>query len=94
MVKIEAIINSMTQEERRNPKIINASRKERIAKGSGTTVQDVNALLKNFEQMRKMMQQMMGQMGGGRRLGNKTERKVDRKKLKAKRKKLKKKKKK
>lgn len=96
MVKIEAIINSMTLEERRNPKVINASRKERIAKGSGTTIQDVNTLLKNFEQMRKMMQQMMGQVGGGRRLGStkKVERKIDRKKLKAKRKKLKKKKKK
>ncbi|WP_456324141.1 signal recognition particle protein [Desulfonauticus submarinus] len=93
MAKLEAIINSMTKEERKNPKIINASRKERIAKGSGTTVQDVNNLLKNFEQMRKMMQQMMGQMGGGRRLGMKNK-KVDRKKLKAKRKKLKKKKKK
>ncbi|MDQ7032198.1 MAG: signal recognition particle protein [Desulfonauticus sp.] len=93
MAKLEAIINSMTLEERRNPKIINASRKERIAKGSGTTVQDVNILLKNFEQMRKMMQQMMGQMGGGKRLGAKVK-KVDRKKLKAKRKKIKKKKKK
>jgi len=93
MVKIEAIINSMTKEERKNPKIINASRKERIAKGSGTTVQDVNNLLTNFEQMRKMMQQMMGQMGG-RHVGPKAGKKVDRKKLKQKRKKLKKKKKK
>ncbi|HBT38522.1 MAG: Signal recognition particle protein [Thermotoga sp. 50_1627] len=54
--KIEAIINSMTPEERRNPRILNASRKLRIAKGSGTTVQDVNKLLKSYEQMRELMQ--------------------------------------
>ncbi|ACJ74573.1 signal recognition particle protein Srp54 [Thermosipho africanus Ob7] len=52
---IEAIINSMTPEERRNPKILNASRKKRIAKGSGTSVQEVNKLLKNYEEMKKMM---------------------------------------
>ncbi|ABR31641.1 signal recognition particle [Thermosipho melanesiensis] len=51
----EAIINSMTPEERRNPKILNASRKRRIALGSGTTVQDINKLLKNYEEMKKMM---------------------------------------
>lgn len=54
--KIEAIINSMTPEERKNPRILNASRKLRIAKGSGTTVQDVNKLLKSYEQMREVMQ--------------------------------------
>ncbi|WP_448523399.1 signal recognition particle protein [Pseudothermotoga sp.] len=54
--KIEAIINSMTPEERRNPRILNASRKLRIAKGSGTTVQDVNKLLRSYEQMRELMQ--------------------------------------
>jgi len=54
--KIEAIINSMTPEERKNPRILNASRKLRIAKGSGTTVQDVNKLLKSYEQMRELMQ--------------------------------------
>ncbi len=53
----EAIIQSMTMKERRNPKIIGASRKVRIAKGSGTRVQDVNQLLKQFEQMQKMMKQ-------------------------------------
>lgn len=53
--KIEAIINSMTPEERRNPRILNASRKQRIAKGSGTTVQDVNKLLKSYEQMKELM---------------------------------------
>lgn len=55
--KIEAIINSMTKEERQNPSIINSSRKRRIAMGSGTTVQDVNRLLKQFEDMKKMMKQ-------------------------------------
>ncbi|WAM34723.1 signal recognition particle protein [Caldicellulosiruptor morganii] len=55
--KIEAIINSMTKEERRNPGIINSSRKRRIALGSGTQVQDVNRLLKQFEDMKRMMKQ-------------------------------------
>ncbi|MGB9773293.1 MAG: signal recognition particle protein [Bacteroidota bacterium] len=54
-VKIEAMIHSMTQEERRKPHIINGSRRRRIAMGSGTTVQDVNRLLKQFEEMKKMM---------------------------------------
>jgi len=58
LVRTEAIIQSMTREERRNPSIINASRKRRIAMGSGTRVQDVNRLLKSFEQFRKMMKQM------------------------------------
>ena len=62
MKKIEAIIQSMTKDERRKPKIINASRKKRIAKGSGTQVHEVNKLLKQFEQMQKMMK-MFG--GGG-----------------------------
>jgi len=57
LVKVEAIINSMTREERRQYKIMNGSRKRRIAKGSGTTVQDVNRLLKNFAQSKKMMEQ-------------------------------------
>lgn len=52
---VEAIINSMTAEERKNPKILNASRKKRIAKGSGTTVQDINKLLKSYEEIKKMM---------------------------------------
>jgi len=56
-VYIEAIINSMTPEERRNPSIINGSRRKRIARGSGTNVQDVNRLLKQFEQTRRMMKQ-------------------------------------
>jgi signal recognition particle subunit SRP54 len=58
LVKVEAIINSMTPEERRKPQIINASRKRRIALGSGTTVQDVNRLLKQFEDMRKLLKQL------------------------------------
>ncbi|MCD4684823.1 MAG: signal recognition particle protein [Anaerolineae bacterium] len=53
--KVEAIINSMTVRERRNPKLMNASRKRRVAAGSGTTVQDINALLKQFREMRRMM---------------------------------------
>ncbi len=57
LVKVEAIIGSMTREERRRFKIINGSRRRRIAMGSGTTVQDVNRLLKNFAQTKKMMEQ-------------------------------------
>lgn len=57
-VKVEAIINSMTPEERKNPKIINASRRIRIAKGSGTTVTDVNRLIKQFHEMKRIMKQM------------------------------------
>ncbi len=57
LVRVEAIINSMTPQERRNHKIVNGSRKKRIARGSGTTVQDVNRLLKNFIQAKKMMGQ-------------------------------------
>jgi len=57
LVRVEAIINSMTPEERRKPEIINSSRRRRIAAGSGTRVQDVNLLLKQFAQMRKMLKQ-------------------------------------
>lgn len=60
LIHAEAIINSMTKEERRKPEIINASRKRRIAQGSGTSVQDVNKVLRSFEQMKKMMKQMVG----------------------------------
>lgn len=62
---IEAMINSMTLSERQNPDIINGSRRKRIATGAGRTVQDVNNLLKQFTDMRKMMKMM--QSGGGRR---------------------------
>ncbi|WP_242085327.1 signal recognition particle protein [Aestuariivivens sediminis] len=63
---IEAIIHSMTPKERSNPSILNASRKRRIGKGSGTSVQEVNQLLKQFTQMSKMMKMMQG--GGGRKM--------------------------
>ncbi len=68
LVKIEAIINSMTRKERRNHAIINGSRRKRIAKGSGTRVQDVNSLLKNYTQVMKMMKKMnkSGMRGLGR----------------------------
>lgn len=63
---LEAIIQSMTLAERENPEIINSSRKERIARGSGTSVQQVNQLLKQFGELRKMMK-TMNKMGGGKR---------------------------
>jgi signal recognition particle subunit SRP54 len=56
--RTQAIINSMTIKERRNPKILNGSRKKRVARGSGTTVQEVNQLLSQFRQMQKMMKQL------------------------------------
>jgi signal recognition particle subunit SRP54 len=56
-VRVEAIIGSMTREERRHPEILNGSRRLRIAKGSGTTVQDVNQLLKQYLQTKKMLRQ-------------------------------------
>lgn len=62
--RVEAIINSMTPHERHYPKSLNASRKTRIAKGSGTTVQDVNDLLKKFGQMQKMMKKASGKKKG------------------------------
>lgn len=61
--RIEAIINSMTVEERRRPHIINGSRKKRIAKGSGSTVSEVNRLLKQFSKTRQMLKQFSGQKG-------------------------------
>jgi signal recognition particle subunit SRP54 len=66
---IEAIINSMTPGERHEPRIINASRKRRIARGSGTTVMEVNDLLAQFRQMQRMMKQMGGDGKHGRRGG-------------------------
>jgi len=61
--RVDAIINSMTLEERRNPAVLNGSRRKRIAQGSGTTVTDVNRLIKQFLEMKKMMQRM-NRMGG------------------------------
>src|SRR5262245_39226265 len=65
--RVEAIINSMTAGERRNHGLINGSRRKRIARGSGTSVEDVNRLLKQFVQMRKMLKMMGGAAGGGRK---------------------------
>jgi len=64
MARVEAIVKSMTKEEKRNPDILNASRRRRIAEGSGTTIQDVNRLIKQFEDMKKMMKQFSSMMGG------------------------------
>ena len=66
MARIEAIILSMTPKERRNPDIINPSRKRRIAKGAGVDISEVNRLVKQFEQSRKLMKQMPGMLGGKR----------------------------
>lgn len=65
---VEAIIKSMTVLEKEQPDIINASRRKRIAKGSGTSVQEVNRLLKQFEEMKKMMKQMTN-MSKGKKKG-------------------------
>ena len=66
MKRVEAIISSMTKAERADPSIVNGSRRKRIAKGSGTTVSDVNHLLKQFEEMRKLMKQIGGMAKAGR----------------------------
>ena len=63
MVRVEAIILSMTPEERRRPEVIGGSRRKRIARGSETTPAEVNQLLNQFEQMRKMMKQMASGKG-------------------------------
>ena len=70
MAKTEAIILSMTKEERVRPELINGSRRRRISKGSGTTVEDVNKLLRQFDQMKKMMKQFSGKnrFFGGRKM--------------------------
>lgn len=73
--RVEAIIKSMTMRERENPSIINASRKRRIAAGSGNNVSDVNLLLKQFEQMQQMMKQFSGGGLGMRKLKKKKKRK-------------------
>jgi signal recognition particle subunit SRP54 len=65
--RIEAIINSMTKQERREPAIINGSRRRRIAKGSGTTIQEVNRLLKQFEETKRLMRQFTSMEKSGRR---------------------------
>jgi len=65
MKRIEAMIGSMTREERRHPGVINASRKRRIAKGSGTSVQEINQLLRQFQEMQRMMKQVASGKGRG-----------------------------
>jgi signal recognition particle subunit SRP54 len=65
--RVEAIIQSMTRQERNDPHVLNASRRRRIARGSGTTLQDVNRLIKQFGEMQKLMKQFAG--GGGKRRG-------------------------
>ena len=65
---IEAIIQSMTPKERQNPEILNTSRRQRIARGSGTNLQEVNRLIKQFDQMRKMMKMMTN--GGAKQMMN------------------------
>lgn len=66
---IEAIVRSMTKKEKDDPTILNASRKKRIAKGSGTSIQEVNRLIKQFDEMKKMMKQMSGMTGKGKKKG-------------------------
>ena len=68
LVYTEAIIQSMTKKERMNPSIINGSRRKRIAAGSGTSVQRVNSLLKQYEEMKKMMKKFQA-MGTGKKKG-------------------------
>ncbi|MEK4522619.1 signal recognition particle protein [Psychrobacillus sp. FSL W7-1493] len=67
MDRVEAIIYSMTTQEKTNPEIINGARKKRIAKGSGTSIQDINRLLKQFEEMKKMMKQMTNMQQKGKK---------------------------
>ena len=67
-VRIEAIIQSMTPAERRDPDSLNGPRRKRIAAGSGSSIQDVNQFVKQFEQMRKMMKTMTKMQGAGRAL--------------------------
>jgi len=69
MDRVEAIILSMTKEERANPSLLNPSRKQRIAKGAGVDIAEVNRIVKQFEQSKKLMKQLPGLMGGGKRKG-------------------------
>ena len=64
MARIEAIILSMTPKERANPDLLNPSRKKRIAQGAGVDIAEVNRMVKQFDQTRKMMKQMPGMLGG------------------------------
>ena len=69
MDRVEAIILSMTKEERSNPSLLNPSRKQRIARGAGVEISEVNRIVKQFDQMKKMMKQLPGMMGGKRKGG-------------------------
>lgn len=69
MKRVESIILSMTKDERANPGLINPSRKKRIARGAGVDISEVNRLVKQFDQMKKMMKQLPGMMGGGKKKG-------------------------
>ena len=68
LAHLEAIVLSMTPEERSNPKVLNPKRKHRIANGAGVDIAEVNRFIKQFEQMQKMMKQMPGMMKGKRRM--------------------------
>jgi signal recognition particle subunit SRP54 len=70
LLRVEAIIDSMTPAERREPHVIKASRRRRIAAGSGTTVADVNRLLRQFEEMQKLVRQLGSAARGGGRAGS------------------------
>lgn len=74
-VRMEAVISSMTRDERRNADLLNGSRRRRIADGSGTSVQDVNRTIKSYEDARKVMRQMMGGGAGGKKKKGKVRRK-------------------
>lgn len=63
LVKVESIIQSMTKKERINPKILNGSRRKRIARGSGNSIQDVNRLIKQFEEMQRMVKMVSSKSG-------------------------------
>ena len=65
MTKVEAIIQSMTKKERTTPKILNGSRRKRIARGSGNSIQDVNRLIKQFTEMQKMMKKLSSKSAQG-----------------------------
>jgi signal recognition particle subunit SRP54 len=67
LARVEAIICSMTPKERRNHTLVNGSRRKRIARGSGTSVEEINRLLKQFAEMRKMLKTIAGATGGGKK---------------------------
>jgi signal recognition particle subunit SRP54 len=76
MGRVVAIVKSMTKEEKLKPELLNASRRKRIAAGSGTSIQDVNRLIKQFDDMRKMMKQFSSMMGPGGPKGMKNMKKL------------------